>query len=136
MPVAVEQRNRTLTREKHRTAFGRRVSDTSLPEARSRRRDDGSGQAAMRVVASDHAHRRLADLSSPNPIRWRPRADPVQKQVTGEGITLERGIDKPRPVTEARMKSGYAVPACSCAPCGQGLLPRPAQAAEQLGGRP
>jgi len=34
--------------------------------------------------------RRLADRSSSDPIRWRPRADPGQKQDTDDRITLER----------------------------------------------
>jgi hypothetical protein len=74
------------------------------PEARSRRRDAGSGQAAIRVVATDHAHPRLADLSSLNPIRWRsshrPRTEAKSRRRMSQ---VERGIDKQRPVTEARI---------------------------------
>ena len=58
--------------------------------------------------------RRLADLSSTHPIRRRPCADPVQKQVSGEWMT-QKGIDLSRPVTEARMsvaKSGANLTAC------------------------
>ena len=68
--------------------------DTSLPEAKSLRRDDGSGQAVIREVGTqcDHAFCRLADLSSMHPIRRRPCADPVQKQVPGERMT-QKGID-------------------------------------------
>jgi hypothetical protein len=32
----------------------------------------------------------LADRSSSDPIRWRPRADPGQKRDTGDRIVLER----------------------------------------------
>ena len=79
--------------------------DTSLPEARSRRRDDGSGQAANMADGTDHAHPRLADLSSSNPIRWRPRADPGQKHDPGgtDHSQVERRLDNPRPVTEAHV---------------------------------
>ena len=54
-------------------------------------------------VASRPRCRRLVDLSSSNSIRWRPRADPGQKPVPGERIT-QKGIDRSRPVTEARME--------------------------------
>src|SRR5258708_2258414 len=71
----------------------------------------------MRAVASQHAHRRLADLPSCTPSGGGPRADPVQKHDPASGQRL-RGIgsrlaqseggtlDKARPVTEARMKCG------------------------------
>src|ERR1700730_6752326 len=42
-----------------------------------------------------------------NPIRRRPCADPVQKQVPGERIT-QKGIDSSRPVTEARMSEAIS----------------------------
>ena len=88
--------------------------DTSLLEAKSPRRDDGSGQTATHPVALRPRIRRLVGLSSQDPIRWRPRADPVQKQVPGDrttqkGLTnrgplqkwmTQRGIDQSRPVTE------------------------------------
>src|SRR4029078_736480 len=43
--------------------------------------------------------RRLVDLSSSNPIRWRPCADPVQKRDPGEritqkGLTIEGPLQK------------------------------------------
>ena len=38
----------------------------------------------------DHASPRLVGLSSTDTIRWRPRADPVQKQVPGDRITQKR----------------------------------------------
>jgi len=41
----------------------------------------------------------LAGRSSSDPIRWRPGADPGQKQDTGDRITL-KGIDTQTPVTE------------------------------------
>ena len=56
------------------TVFGR-VTTPGLLEAKSLRRDDGSGQAAIPPVASRPRFRRLVDLSSSNPIRWRPRPD-------------------------------------------------------------
>src|SRR3984893_15169180 len=84
-------------------------SHQALPEAKSLRRDDGPGQAVTRVVdTSSDVITLSADwptCSSMNPIRRRPRADPVQKQVTGEWIT-QKGIDSSRPVTVARMKRG------------------------------
>src|SRR5919201_6916373 len=42
--------------------------------------------------ASDHAKRRLVGLSSSDPIRWRPRADPVQKQDPGERYDAKKGL--------------------------------------------
>jgi hypothetical protein len=77
--------------------------DTSLPEARSRRRDDGSGQTAIRAVGIKPRSRRLVDLSSSNPIRWRPSRRPRTEARTRRNghSQVERGIDKPRPVTEA-----------------------------------
>jgi hypothetical protein len=60
--------------------------DTSLPEARSRRRDDGSGQAALRRVASDHAHRRLADLSSSNPSGGGRAPTPDRSKAPAKGF--------------------------------------------------
>src|SRR5580692_7626098 len=114
MAVAVEQRNRTNEGETIQTAFGR-GHDTSLPEARSRRRDDGSGQAATRVVATDHAQRRLADLSSFKPhqvaAQRRPRTEARPRRKGSS--QAERGIDKSRPVTEARVE-----------PAKPGMLPR------------
>src|SRR5580704_992579 len=53
--------------------------------------------------------RRLVDLSSPDPIRWRPRADPVQKQVPGDR-TKQKGIDQSRPVTEGWAKASSPCP--------------------------
>src|SRR5262249_31793853 len=60
----------------------------------------------MRVVASNTFNVDWPALSSSDPIRWRPRADPVQKHDPGEmdPRKWKRGIDKPRPVTEARIE--------------------------------
>src|SRR5262245_24027268 len=76
---------------------------TSRPKARSQRRDDGSGQAAIRVVAQDHAHRRLADLSSRTPSGGGPAPTPDRSKHPAKGFS--KGIDKPSPVTEARMSA-------------------------------
>ena len=106
MAAAVEQRNWPKKRrgnDKGLSGGARHLP----PEARSRRRDAGSGQAAIRVVATDHAHPRLADLSSLNPIRWRsshrPRTEAKSRRRMSQ---VERGIDKQRPVTEARIERG------------------------------
>src|SRR5438552_4439878 len=90
-------------KEKRAKACGR-AQDTSLPDTRSQRRDDGSGQAAMRAVASNHADVDWPTYPLQTPSGGGPRADPGQKQDPGERILkIDRGIDKPRPVTEARM---------------------------------
>ena len=55
------------------------------PGARSRRRDDGSGQADD--ISAGLCYCALLDwptCSSSDPIRWRPSADPGQKQDTGD----------------------------------------------------
>ena len=99
----IQRRCRGSLIGRRNTVFGR-VTTPGLPEAKSPCRDDGSGQAATRVVERSQAAitpiRRLADLSSTNPIRRRPCADPGQKQVPGKWIT-QIGIDLSRPVTEA-----------------------------------
>jgi hypothetical protein len=64
----------------------RGVQDTSLPEARSRRRDDGSGQAANMTDCGDQAHVRLGNLSSQTPSsggsrRPRTEARPRRKDI-------------------------------------------------------
>src|SRR5215204_2175927 len=53
--------------------------------------------------------RRLVGLSSSDPTRWRPRADPVQKRDPGEDDDA-KGIDQSRPVTEGWAKARSAVP--------------------------
>jgi hypothetical protein len=81
----------------------RRPSYDGACARRSRSRDDGSGQAAIQADGKDHAHTRLADLSSSNPVRWRPRADPERKHDASSRSSLTRctsGIDNPEPVTE------------------------------------
>src|SRR6266536_6680054 len=49
----------------------------------------------------EHAERRLVDLSSSNPIRWRPCADPVQKRDPGERIT-QKGLTNRGPLQKGR----------------------------------
>src|SRR5512139_1047067 len=66
-------------------------------------------------------------LSSSDPIRWRPRADPVQKHDPGERNPRKWkcGIDKPRPVTEARMERSVirgALPALRRGACHRAAL--------------
>ena len=48
----------------------------------------------------DHAYLDWPTHSSSDPIRWRPCADPGQKQELGDWMT-QKGIDLSRPVTEA-----------------------------------
>src|SRR5215831_3153169 len=50
---------------------------------------------------------RLVDLSSQTPSGGGQRADPVQKHDPGERMSsqVKKGIDKPRPVTEADVSS-------------------------------
>src|SRR5438309_803386 len=71
--------------------------DTSLPEAKSLRRDDGSGQAAIRDVASTTP---LVDwptiLCEPHQVAA-ARADPVQKQVSGDWMT-KKGLTRRGPL--------------------------------------
>ena len=45
--------------------------------------------------------RRLVGLSSSNPIRWRPRADPVQKRDPGERTT-QKGLTNRGPLQKKR----------------------------------
>src|SRR5262249_11109459 len=63
-----------------------------------------TGQAALRPVAIRPRLRRLAGLSSSNPIRWRPPRRPrtEARPRRKANSQLQRGIDKPRPVTEGR----------------------------------
>jgi hypothetical protein len=87
------------------TVFGR-AQHTKPSEAKSLCRDDGSGQADIRVVDAisrcDHAHRRLAGLSSTNPIRRRPlcrsrtEASPRQVDHAKKGLTHRGPLQKPR----------------------------------------
>src|SRR5262245_30951575 len=57
----------------------------------------------MRDGAIDHASVDWPTSSPTYPIRRRPCADPVQKQVPGGWMT-QKGIDSSTPVTEARME--------------------------------
>src|SRR4030095_15241094 len=52
----------------------------------------------------EHAQRRLVDLSSSNPIRWRPCADPVQKRDPASG-QRKKGLTDQRPL----QKGGQSV---------------------------
>src|SRR3954464_9552641 len=84
------------------------VTTPDLLEAKSLRRDDGSGQTVARQVALRSRIRRLVGLILSNPIRRRPCADPVQKQDPGERITKKRDGH-----TEARYRrAGKARSAC------------------------
>jgi hypothetical protein len=61
------------------------------PGARSRRRDDGSGQAD--VISAGLRYFAILDwptFSSSDPIRWRPSANPGQKRYTGDRIVARR----------------------------------------------
>ena len=61
------------------------------PGARSRRRDDGSGQAD--VISAGLRYCAFLDwptCSSSDPIRWRPSADPGQKRDPGDRIKAQR----------------------------------------------
>ena len=53
-----------------------------------------------RHLRCDHAHRRLAGLSSTNPIRRRPLCRPGRSKSPASG-SRKKGIDLSRPVTEA-----------------------------------
>src|ERR1700732_2541716 len=46
----------------------------------------------------DHASVDRYDLSFPNPIWWRPCADPVQKRVPGEKDVAKRGLTPTGPL--------------------------------------
>ena len=70
------------------------------PGVRSRRRDDGSGQAVKCSVASedDHALLDRPTCSSSYPIRWRPRADHGQKRGRRKDQSSKRGLTNQRPL--------------------------------------
>src|SRR5438874_12864040 len=61
----------------------------------------------------EHAQRRLVDLSSSNPIRWRPCADPVQKRDPGERIT-QKGLTDRGPLQKGGQRRACAVPTFAC----------------------
>src|SRR5271166_1200090 len=60
------------------TDFGQHRTSASRSEVP--RRDDGSGQTSKLGSGNATTRARLVGLSSTDTIRWRPRADPVQKQ--------------------------------------------------------
>src|SRR5215213_5238727 len=73
---------------------------------RSRRRDDGSGEAVRSVVSGLRTGSRVLDglgwarrILSDGMV-WQPRADHEQKQELGDA-TITRGLDATRPITEA-----------------------------------
>ena len=51
----------------------------------------------------------MVDLSSSNPIRWRPRADPVQKRDPGERMT-QKGLTIEGPLQKGGQRRACAVP--------------------------
>src|SRR3954452_15065178 len=87
-------------RLERRRSDSRAGNDTSLPEAESRRRDDGSGQTARWAVALRPRISRLAGLSSIRPHQVAALRRPRTEARPGDWTTL-KGIDKSRPVTEA-----------------------------------
>src|SRR4030095_2130135 len=86
-----------------------RLSRSEVPSS-----DDGSGQAVAHQVASSARERRLVDLSSSNPIRWRPCADPVQKRDPASG-QRKKGLTDQRPLQKGGQKRTCAVPTFACA---------------------
>ena len=73
-------------------------TDTSRPEqVPSPGRWIRSGRKCAAAPQGDRASVRLAGRSSSDPIRWRPRADPGQKQDTGDRIS-SKGIDTRGPL--------------------------------------
>ena len=70
---------------------------------RSRRRDDGGGQAvssAVSTLSRWNTRLRWTDRILSDGIVGRPRADPEQKQDFGDR-TVTQGLDTHRPITEA-----------------------------------
>src|SRR3954452_24950384 len=70
---------------------------------KSRRRDDGSGEAVRSVVSGLRTGSRVLDglaVSSLMACLWQPRADHEQKHELGD-VTITRGLDATRPITEA-----------------------------------
>jgi hypothetical protein len=82
---------------------------------RSRRRDDGRGEAVSSVVSGLRTGSRVLDglgwarrLLSDGML-WQPRADHEQKQELGDA-TITRGLDATRPITEAlQLRSAFDV---------------------------
>ena len=81
------------------TVFGRPLHTRPYPK-RGPCRDDGSGQADIPVVDAisrcDHAHRRLAGLSSTNPIRRRPLCRSRTEASPGKWITQKNELIEAR----------------------------------------
>src|SRR5438874_12654737 len=95
--------SRPLRQHKENTDFSGGSRHQASPEAKSLRWDGGSGQAAIRDVAHDHASvdwptypLRTPSGDGPAPIPYRSKC-PAKR-------TTQKGIDSSRPVTEARMK--------------------------------
>jgi hypothetical protein len=89
-------------KENHK-AFGR-VADTSLPEAESPRRDDGSGQTVAHPVALPPRHRRLVGRSSHQHHQVAASRRPRTEASTRRPDNANRGLTH-RPVTEGWAKS-------------------------------
>src|SRR4029453_7853359 len=104
-----------------RAGHDTRPSPSEVP-----RRDDGSGQAAIREVGSQPRFRRLADrLLSCTPLGDGHRADPVQKQVPGKWTTQKKGLTNQGPLQkpgwstrEIRGPPASRRPGLRCAPSG------------------
>ena len=88
--------------------------DTSLPEAKSLRRDDGSGQAAAHQSALRPRTRRLVGLSSSTPSGGGLAPTPYRSETPAK-TTTQKGIDQSRPVTEGWAKPRSGVPTSSLA---------------------
>jgi hypothetical protein len=75
--------------------------DTNLPEQRSRRRDDGSGQAARKFVTSIT----LTRLDRPHPLKPHQvvacAPTPDRNTTPAKGISRREGLTHTGPVTEA-----------------------------------
>src|SRR5882724_836743 len=81
--------------------FGR-VTTLGQLEAKSLRRDDGSGQTARFAVAICPRGLDWPASSSSDPIRWRPPRRPRTEARPRRVDDAKKGIDSSRPVTEAK----------------------------------
>src|SRR3954469_10964413 len=89
-------------RLERRRSDSRAGNDTSLPEAKSRRRDDGSGQTARWAVALRPRVPRLVGLIlTQTPSGGGHASTPDRSKTRRKDVASGRGIDKQRPVTEA-----------------------------------
>src|SRR3954471_19912025 len=108
---------RPRRRRAEREGNGLEQGEIGPAPLRSRRRDDGSGEAVSRcrerllrrITRPRWACRILSDG-----MLWQPRADHEQKQELGD-VTITRGLDATRPITEALLEvrlsaSGMPVP--------------------------